>query len=125
MAKLKVEFKNYGSFQIDLKKLDKKLKDEIRMTTAETARRIADQAKKNLTTNKSVVTGTLRRSMTFVFYKKDCYAEIGTNVEYGPYVEFGTSKMSAKPYLRPAWQKYNLIYVRYLSTKLKGILPRG
>lgn len=27
---------------------------------------------------------------------------IGTPVEYAPYVEFGTSKMRAQPYLRPA-----------------------
>lgn len=29
-------------------------------------------------------------------------AETGTNVEYGPYVEFGTYKQRAKPHLRPA-----------------------
>jgi len=29
-------------------------------------------------------------------------ARIGTNVEYGPYVELGTSRMRAQPYLRPA-----------------------
>lgn len=27
---------------------------------------------------------------------------IGTNVEYAPFIELGTSKMGAKPYLRPA-----------------------
>lgn len=27
---------------------------------------------------------------------------VGTNVEYAPYVEFGTSRMGAQPYLRPA-----------------------
>jgi hypothetical protein len=27
---------------------------------------------------------------------------VGTNVEYAVYVEFGTSKMRAQPYLRPA-----------------------
>jgi HK97 gp10 family phage protein len=29
-------------------------------------------------------------------------AVTGTNVEYAPYVELGTSRQSAKPYLRPA-----------------------
>lgn len=27
---------------------------------------------------------------------------VGTNVEYAPYIEFGTIRKSAKPYLRPA-----------------------
>jgi hypothetical protein len=30
---------------------------------------------------------------------------VGTNVEYAVYVEFGTSKMAAQPYLRPAAKK--------------------
>lgn len=125
MAKLTVQFKNWDRFTIDVGRLDKKIKDDLRATTADTARRISDEAKKNLTTNKSVITGTLRRSMTFVFYKKDIYAEIGSNVEYAPFVEFGTCRAKAKPYLRPAWQKYNEIYVRYLSAKLRGTLPKG
>lgn len=30
--------------------------------------------------------------------------QVGTNVEYGKYVELGTSKMGAKPYLKPGAQ---------------------
>lgn len=30
----------------------------------------------------------------------ECY--VGTAVEYGPYIEFGTFRMSAQPFLRPA-----------------------
>ena len=30
------------------------------------------------------------------------YVYIGTNVEYGPYVELGTVRTAAKPFLRPA-----------------------
>lgn len=30
------------------------------------------------------------------------YADIGTNVEYAAFVEFGTVHMAAQPYLRPA-----------------------
>lgn len=125
MAKLTFEFKNYGAFQVDLRKLDRKMKEDMRKTTASTARKISDMSKKNLTRNKSVDTGTLRRSMTFIFFERDCYAEIGTNVEYAPFVEFGTCRMGSKPYLRPAWQHYNPIYVRYLQAKLRGLLPRG
>jgi len=28
---------------------------------------------------------------------------VGTNVEYGPYVEYGTSRMAPQPYMRPAF----------------------
>jgi HK97 gp10 family phage protein len=30
---------------------------------------------------------------------------VGTNVEYGPHLEFGTSKMAARPWLRPAYNR--------------------
>jgi len=32
------------------------------------------------------------------------YADIGTAVEYGVYLEFGTDRMAARPFMRPALQ---------------------
>jgi HK97 gp10 family phage protein len=58
---------------------------------------IIEGAAKNLS---PVDTGNLKGSIT---QKVDgSEARIGTNVEYSPYVEYGTSKMAAQPYLRPA-----------------------
>ncbi|KKN20888.1 hypothetical protein LCGC14_0930920 [marine sediment metagenome] len=51
-----------------------------------------------------VDTGTLKRSITHEFIS-DTEAQVGTNVEYAPFVELGTSKMSARPFLRPALAK--------------------
>ena len=48
-----------------------------------------------------VDTGNLRSSITHRVVS-DEEAHIGTNVEYAPYVEQGTSKMAAQPFLRPA-----------------------
>lgn len=47
-------------------------------------------------------TGRLRGSITHGVDEAEQCAYIGTNVEYAPYVEMGTSKMKAKPYLKPA-----------------------
>lgn len=47
-----------------------------------------------------VDTGKLRGSIQTNLSPKQ--AEVGTNVEYAPYVELGTSKMAAQPYLYPA-----------------------
>jgi HK97 gp10 family phage protein len=51
-----------------------------------------------------VDTGRLRSSVihTMGTDEHGPYADIGTNVEYAPYVEFGTSHSAAQPYLRPA-----------------------
>lgn len=51
-----------------------------------------------------VDTGRLRSSIQ-VSRGRDAqgaFVDIGTNVEYAAFVEFGTSRMSAQPYLRPA-----------------------
>lgn len=47
-----------------------------------------------------VRTGTLRRSINRQVKKHE--ARVGSNVEYAPFVEMGTSKMGARSYLRPA-----------------------
>jgi len=51
-----------------------------------------------------VDTGRLRASLSHEMEKKgdEVIGRVGTNIEYGVYVEYGTERMSAKPYLRPA-----------------------
>ncbi len=54
-----------------------------------------------------VLTGNLRRSIhTETAETSDgVVARIGTNVEYGPAQEFGSSRNRAQPYLRPAYDE--------------------
>lgn len=49
-----------------------------------------------------VDTGNLRNSITHSVRMDDDAVYIGTNVEYAAYVEMGTSRMKAQPYLKPA-----------------------
>lgn len=51
-----------------------------------------------------VRTGRLRASITWRPGLDDVspYVDIGSDVIYAPYVELGTSRMAARPYLRPA-----------------------
>ena len=51
-----------------------------------------------------VDTGRLRSSIQHQMGEdaQGPYVVIGTNVEYAPYVEFGTLHQRARPYLRPA-----------------------
>lgn len=55
--------------------------------------------------NTPVDTGRLRGSITNEvreIARQVIEGRIGTNVDYARFIELGTSKMSAKPYLRPA-----------------------
>ena len=42
---------------------------------------------------------------------------VGTNVEYAPWLEFGTSRMAARPFLRPVFEKYKPAITRLLRGK--------
>lgn len=49
-----------------------------------------------------VDTGRLRSSITHMTKPSDGAVYVGTNVEYGPYVELGTVHKAARPFLKPA-----------------------
>lgn len=65
-----------------------------------------------------VDTGRLRSSITHKTDKDTAY--IGTNVEYAPYVEGGTSRMRAQPFLEPAMAEHLSEYKETIETILKG-----
>lgn len=62
--------------------------------------------------------GTLRGSITHISDGKAAY--IGTNVKYGKYVELGTVKMAARPYLRPAAADHAGTYRNIVKDELGG-----
>ena len=49
--------------------------------------------------------------------------EVGTGVEYAAYIEYGTSKMPARPYLTPAAEKvagsFTEVVTRLINSKMK------
>ncbi len=66
-----------------------------------------------------VDTGRLRASLTHEIErsKNEVVGRVGTDVEYAVYVEYGTSNMSAQPYLRPALEKNRAAIKRLLGGK--------
>lgn len=67
-----------------------------------------------------VDTGNLRNSITHVVDESGEAAYIGTNVEYGPYVELGTVKQNAQPFLHPAASDHGQTYRNILEDELKN-----
>jgi len=64
-----------------------------------------------------VDTGRLRRSITHEIEVTDkgVIGRIGTNVDYGRYLELGTSRMKARPFLRPGLEKNKRKIARILG----------
>lgn len=65
-----------------------------------------------------VDTGRLRNSITHQQAGR-MTEEIGTNVEYAAYVEMGTRRTKAQPYLRPAAEDHSSEYVNIAKKYLK------
>lgn len=65
-----------------------------------------------------VDTGRLRKSITHAVDGNDVY--IGSNVEYAPYVELGTSKQKAQPFLKPAATEHSQTYKGILKSEYKN-----
>ena len=67
-----------------------------------------------------VDTGRLRNSITHVINAGEQAVYVGTNVEYAPYVELGTSRQKAQPYLRPAAVDHVSEYREIIEGELRG-----
>ena len=65
-----------------------------------------------------VDTGNLRNSITHAEEIKEKATYVGTNVEYAPFVELGTSRSRAQPYLRPAATEHTTTYKNILKEEL-------
>jgi HK97 gp10 family phage protein len=67
-----------------------------------------------------VDTGRLRNSITNAVRVDEKAVYIGSNVSYAAFVELGTSRMKARPYLKPAATEHTAEYKRLTEQALKG-----
>lgn len=65
----------------------------------------------------AVDTGRLRNSVTHAVSGESVF--VGTDVEYGPYVELGTINTPAQPFLRPAAYEHSSTYQRIIENGLE------
>ena len=65
-----------------------------------------------------VDTGRLRNSLHHEMESEDTVA-IGTDVEYGKYVELGTSRQRSKPYLKPAVADHVAEYQKIIESEFR------
>lgn len=80
---------------------------------------IGIQAEGDVASLAPVDTGRLRNSITHETHAEEESVYVGTNVEYGKYQEYGTSKMKPHPFLKPGimnnLETYKSIAKQFLS----------
>ena len=74
---------------------------------------------KKITENGSVDTGLMRNSTTYEVQKER--VTIGNTVFYAPYVELGTSRRGAKPFLKPAVYGASARFKRIIDEVFKEV----
>ena len=83
-----------------LKKLKKNVKlDDVKKVVKHNTAELQERAQRNC----PVDTGNLKDSIGIDIIDDGMTGEVEPTADYGPYVEYGTRKMSAQPYVRPAF----------------------
>lgn len=100
----KVQIKNADELARKLKSYSIKAKTEVEKAVKKGCMVIEGEAKSNA----AVDTGYMRASITHQVVKNQGVTEglVGTNTHYAPFIEYGTRKMEAQPFLRPAYDKH-------------------
>ena len=80
-------------------------------------------AVRNITAKKLVDTGRLRASIDYEMISDD-EAVVGSNVEYAPYVEFGSRKKAPEGYLRPAFDSNKAKIPKVISEAIHEALKQ-
>ena len=142
---IKINTDEIDKFAVELIELSEKSRDNVQKAIKKSAFNIESQAKKNLASNKSVITGHLRRSIATKM--GDLEATIHTsNVKYAVIVEKGSKPhiirpknkkalywkgakrpvklvnhpgSKAKPYLEPAFESEKDKFIENLNEAIK------
>ena len=122
---IKINVDEIDKFAVELTELSEKSRDNVQKAIKKSAFNIESQAKKNLASNKSVVTGHLSRSIATKM--GDLEATIHTsNVKYAPHVEYGTKAHIIRPknkrFLYWEGAKYPVKKVNHPGSKAKPFL---
>ena len=98
LAMVDINFRKIDRLQTAMKQMPGLITEELGNAVRDLVLLVEAEAKKLC----PVDTGKLRASITPVI-ESWAAGYIGTNTEYAPYVEFGTRKMTAQPFLEPAF----------------------
>lgn len=104
-----------------LKGKEKEINKEAYAGLAAIALNIINQAKVTLREVGAIKTGFLRDS-GYVRKDKDDQIELGFKAIYAAFIEFGTARMKARPFLYPAMRDNEKEVERVISEAIKKIL---
>ena len=91
------------------------MRPKLRQVIQIAARNVEAEAKRRV----PVDTGATRNSIAVTTESDGLGASIGPSTEYSAYLEFGTSRMAARPYMRPALEKERGPFIAAVTATLR------
>ncbi len=86
---------------------------EVKAKALEAVREAAEQTEADARSHAPYLTGALQRSLHTT--NQGLIADVGSDLDYAPFVEYGTSEMAPQPYLGPAVDKAVSVLVRKIE----------
>ena len=124
---MSVRIEGMGRLRVALLRVTGEGEKAVRREVKRSALNVQNGARRRV----PVDTGRLRNSIAHEIDADGMDATIGSNVEYAPYVEFGTEnedgtvRMRAQPYLFPALEEERAAFVARLRTQLGAAFVRA
>lgn len=117
---MRIQFKLDGAsaFGAKIDRISKRMRTNVAKDVAITAEDIVEAARQNLLDNGSYITGNLYDSLT-AQQVSDMEYQVGSHVEYAPYVEYGTSHSRPYPYFRPAYFMYQKEFEKRMKRRVR------
>lgn len=105
---------------IGLEKIEKKLKKNVKQQDVKrVVKQNGSEMQEKAQRNCPVDTGTLKRSIGLEITDGGNTAEVEPGANYGGYVELGTRKMQAQPYLKPAFDEQKVQFRKDMNKLTK------
>ena len=122
---IKIDTNEIDKFVVDLGQMSDEVREDVQKVLKNTGLKIEANAKANLTNNRSVKTGHLRRGITTDIGKLTVTVHT-SNIKYAPMVEYGTRSHIIKPKNKKAlyWKgaRYPVKSVRHPGGRAKPYL---
>lgn len=97
---------------------------KVRRQTKDAVRKFAFQIQRSAKLRAPVDTGALRNSINTTVTEHvggGASAEVGPEVDYAPFLEFGTVRMEPRPFLGPAFDRFEPDFLRALADIETGL----
>ena len=117
MAKITIKVEGFEKTVAKFNRFSSRQRKKLARIVTTSAFAIQAEAKKTV----AIDTGRLRNSIIVRNFKQGMTADIGTNVFYAPFIEFGTRRTRPRPYLFSAFRKEEKNFLRKVKNTFRSV----